>query len=64
MGGGRTAGVITLLVTSATLRPGETVLLSGEEAHHCRVRRGTARENVRVVDGRGKVALGSLTLSG
>lgn len=64
MGGRSHAGLITLLVEPGSLLPGSTVPLSDEETHHLRVRRGEALASIRVTDGAGAVAIGSLVGEG
>ncbi|MFZ5625637.1 MAG: RsmE family RNA methyltransferase [Gemmatimonadota bacterium] len=52
--------MITLVAPAGALRPGALVALAESEAHHLRVRRAEASETVRLIDGAGTVALGTL----
>ncbi|MFI5236247.1 MAG: RsmE family RNA methyltransferase [Gemmatimonadales bacterium] len=54
--------MITLLAPAGSLTPGASVSLEATEAHHLRVRRGEATEQLRLVDGRGRVGYGQVTL--
>ena len=58
MGGGRPAAVITVLVEPGDLAAGREVRLAETEAHHLRVRRAEGGEQVRLLDGAGRVARG------
>lgn len=60
--GGGEARVITLLAPPGSLITGASVSLDATEAHHLRVRRGDAGESLRLVDGRGRVGYGVVTL--
>ncbi len=53
------AFVSAVLVPPGSLSVGATVRLSAEEAHHLRVRRFSASERIRLLDGSGTVGLGS-----
>jgi len=56
----RDATVITLLADPGILRAGATVDLPAAESHHLRVRRAREGEVVRIADGHGLVATGTL----
>jgi 16S rRNA (uracil1498-N3)-methyltransferase len=56
--------MITLLATPGSLVSGASVLLSDEESHHLRVRRGDAGERVRVTDGQGVMAIATVGRQG
>jgi 16S rRNA (uracil1498-N3)-methyltransferase len=56
--------MITLLAAPGTLVSGASVLLSDEESHHLRVRRGEAAERVRVTDGEGMMAIATVGRQG
>jgi 16S rRNA (uracil1498-N3)-methyltransferase len=62
--GGLSARMITLLAGPGTLLVGATVMLSEDEAHHLKVRRGGPGERVRLADGQGTIALGTVGLQG
>ncbi|HEU4570474.1 MAG TPA: RsmE family RNA methyltransferase [Gemmatimonadales bacterium] len=54
--------MITLLAPPGSLVAGASVSLDATEAHHLRVRRGEAGDRLRLVDGRGHVGYGTVTL--
>jgi 16S rRNA (uracil1498-N3)-methyltransferase len=56
----RDPAVITVLADRGVLRPGTTVDLPETESHHLKVRRARGGEQVRLVDGHGLVAMGTL----
>lgn len=56
--------MIHVLVAPGALVPGGTIALDDDEQHHLRVRRASAGETVRVLDGAGSVAHGTLEASG
>ncbi len=64
VGGPGHPAVITLVVTPGHLTPGTLAPVPEEEAHHLRVRRGADAEPVRLVDGQGTVAQGSVVWQG
>jgi 16S rRNA (uracil1498-N3)-methyltransferase len=59
---GRDAGVATFVVDA--LRAGESLELDAGAAHHVRVRRLSAGDRIRVTDGRGRAAMGTLEAPG
>lgn len=64
MGGGGEAGVIACLVEPGSLEPGLELVLPEAEAHHLKVRRASAGDLVRLQDGAGAVASGTLASVG
>jgi len=58
VGGGRPAAMITVLVDPGTLVAGQEARLAEAESHHLRVRRVQGGEQVRLLDGAGRVAQG------
>ncbi len=64
MGGGCGPRVITLLAQGGTLAAGMAVALDPEEERHLAVRRVVAGERVRLLDGVGRRAEGSLVIEG
>lgn len=56
--------VITALAGPGELRAGAEIVLAEAEAHHLRVRRAAVGEEVRLLDGRGGRAVGTLTATG
>lgn len=56
--------MITLVVAPGHLAPGTLAPVPDEEAHHLRVRRGADAEPVRLVDGRGTMATGTVCWQG
>lgn len=64
VGGAGHPAVITLVVAPGHLAPGTLAPVPDEEAHHLRVRRGADAEPVRLVDGRGTMATGTVCWQG
>lgn len=56
--------MITVLAAPGTVLPGVGVVLDADELHHLRVRRVGAGETVRVLDGAGARAIGTLEPAG
>jgi 16S rRNA (uracil1498-N3)-methyltransferase len=56
--------VISVLAAPGTVLPGVGVVLDADELHHLRVRRIGAGETVRVLDGAGARAMGTLEMIG
>lgn len=56
--------MITLLARAGSLAAGATVELEPDEEHHLGVRRASAGERIRLLDGAGTVAEGALLLEG
>jgi 16S rRNA (uracil1498-N3)-methyltransferase len=56
--------MITLLAPAGSLAAGTPVALDAEEEHHLTVRRAAAGERVRLLDGAGRRAEGSLLVAG
>lgn len=56
--------MITLVVAPGHLAPGTLAPVPDEEVHHLRVRRGADAEPVRLVDGRGTMATGTVCWQG
>jgi 16S rRNA (uracil1498-N3)-methyltransferase len=64
VGGGREAGVITVLVPPGVLAVGQEIVLEDGESHHLKVRRASTGAPIRALDGAGGVAEGTLTRAG
>jgi 16S rRNA (uracil1498-N3)-methyltransferase len=64
VGGGREAGVITVLVPPGVLAVGQEIVLEDGESHHLKVRRAATGAPLRALDGAGGVAEGTLTRAG
>ena len=64
VGGGRAADVITVLSAPGSLTAGTDLVRDADESHHLSVRRATEGEQVRVLDGAGASATGTLSLQG
>ena len=60
MGGGRGPAVITLLAPAGTLVAGAELQLEPDERHHLRVRRARTGDPVRLFDGKGTTATGTV----
>ena len=63
MGRGRDQGVITSLVEQGMVRVGALLELDSGEAHHLQVRRVESGERIRLLDGRGGVGTGVVSLN-
>ena len=61
---GGPAPMISLLAEPGTMEVGTSVRPGPEEAHHLKVRRARAGDQIRLVDGRGQVGLGALQPDG
>lgn len=64
MGGGGGPRVITLLAPVGTLVAGKAVTLEADEERHLAVRRAVAGERIRLLDGAGRSAEGTLLIDG